>query len=290
MGPVEPESGGACFPALEHDGGVKSHLDAIVRQATSGGSHWTPVGRGESGARVLRDAQRHRYLKVGVGDSAAALAAERDRVMWLEESDVPGAGFLEWHDGDHGVGLVTSEVPGIPADQLDRLDLAQAWGSIAEHVHRLHALPSRDCPFDMRLIDRMTAARSTVREDRVHRSFLPEAILDTPPQELLESLEEQLAVRQDEEDSSLAVCHGDLCLPNIMIDPATSQVTGFIDVGRLGRADPHADFALLFANAHGTWADETRSTRAEEDFRSRYGATIDPERLRFYLHLDGLTW
>jgi streptomycin 3"-kinase len=86
------------------------------------------------------------------------------------------------------------------------------------------------------------------------------------------------------------VCHGDLCLPNILIDPVTNQVTGFIDLGRLGTADPHADIALLLATARATWTDEATARQAEYDFAQWYGTELDAERQGFYLRLDPLTW
>lgn len=86
------------------------------------------------------------------------------------------------------------------------------------------------------------------------------------------------------------VCHGDLCLPNVLVDPATVQVTGLIDLDRLGRADPYVDIALLLANARGTWPDETTARQADAAFAARYGIILDPDRRDFHLRLDPLTW
>ncbi|GAB3616886.1 hypothetical protein GCM10027416_14430 [Okibacterium endophyticum] len=78
--------------------------------------------------------------------------------------------------------------------------------------------------------------------------------------------------------------------PEPRAPPGTSCVTGLIDLGRLGRADPYADIALLFANARETWPDEDTARHVEHDFASRYGIALDPDRLDFYLRLDPLTW
>lgn len=86
------------------------------------------------------------------------------------------------------------------------------------------------------------------------------------------------------------VCHGDACLPNFMVDPDTLTCTGLIDLGRLGTADRHAGLSLLQANAREAWEgdDEPRASRLLADL---YGPDhIDPARMRFYLHLDPLTW
>ena len=88
----------------------------------------------------------------------------------------------------------------------------------------------------------------------------------------------------------MVVCHGDLCLPNIVLDPRTLDVSGFIDLGRLGLADRYADLSLLLANARETWTDEKEARAADTAFAERYGITLDHDRLRFYLHLDPLTW
>lgn len=66
-------------------------------------------------------------------------------------------------------------------------------------------------------------------------------------------------------------------------------MSGFIDLGRLGRADPYADLALLFATARETW-DDAQAAVAEEAFAVRYGIALDRAGERFYLRLDPLTW
>lgn len=256
----------------------------------SDSSAWTPATAGESGAIVLRHASEERFAKVASVADASTLEAERDRIEWLSGTGIPGPRVLDWRTTEHGACLITSAVAGIPADQLDPSQLAQAWASITDTLLRLHSTPVGTCPYGRTLDEMMTLARATVAEDRVHPEFLPQHLVGTPPAVILGSLERDLPLRQEQEDADAAVCHGDFCLPNIFIDPATSLVAGLIDLGRLGQADPYADIALLLANARETWPDEITAQRADHDFTSRYGITLDPERLDFYLRLDPLTW
>jgi streptomycin 3"-kinase len=83
----------------------------------------------------------------------------------------------------------------------------------------------------------------------------------------------------------LVVCHGDACLPNFLFDPETLELTGVIDVGRLGVADRYADLALVRAQLDDVWSVDAAG------FFAAYGlAELDAQRLDFYLLLDPLTW
>ncbi|CPU63875.1 Probable streptomycin phosphotransferase [Mycobacteroides abscessus] len=127
--------------------------------------------------------------------------------------------------------------------------------------------------------------------DAVNPDFLSDEDRVRPATELLCRVVAELPQRLAQEAGDLVVCHGDLCLPNIVIAPGDFSVAGFIDLGRLGLADRHADLALLFANARETWpGDGWVTAAARERFLNRYGAPTDPERLAFYLRLDPLTW
>jgi streptomycin 3"-kinase len=253
-------------------------------------ARWVPTAGGESGATVVQDRAGRRYAKVVASDRAEELASERDRIDWLSSTGVPGTVVLDWRATDAGACLVTRAVPGVPADRLDPRALRSAWPSVVEVVRTLHGLPAQHCPFDRRLVSVMPAARATVAEDRVNVGFLPLALQQTPPPQILLQLEAELPLREAQEGVRLVVCHGDLCLPNILIDPVTEHITGLIDLGRLGTADPHADIALLLATARTIWPDEQAARQAEHDFGHWYGTAVDPERLDFYLRLDPLTW
>ncbi len=249
-------------------------------------SAWMPVTTGESGALVYRSPEGSRYAKVG-GDS---LEDERDRIEWLSAQDVPGPTVLDWTTGAGGPVLVTAAVEGIPADQLHAEDLDRAWPAIADTVRRLHAIPTADCPFTRDLAATMALARDVVARDAVNPDFLPDRDRAVPAAELLARVTGQLPERFAQEPGDLVVCHGDLCLPNILIVPADFSVAGLIDLGRLGLADRHADLALLFATSRETWPEDTRAGTARARFLNSYGTPADPDRLEFYLQLDPLTW
>jgi streptomycin 3"-kinase len=251
---------------------------------------WEPVAGGESGASVFFDRGQQRYAKFVSAAQIAELAAERDRGVWLNQTAIPSAPVLDWRESDAGACLVTQAVPGVPASQLDAPALRGAWPSVVDTVRTLHGLAPDRCPFDRGLVQMMSLAEASVAQDRVVIEFLPRALQCTPPVQILEQIEAELPARLAEELTQLVVCHGDLCLPNILVDPNTGQVMALIDLGRLGRADPYGDIALLLATARETWPDETMARQAEQDFAEIYGTLLDPERQDFYLRLDPLTW
>lgn len=254
---------------------------------------WEPITNGESGAVVRRSPDGSRFAKAVGPDQVATLSGERDRVAWLVTQGIPGPRVLDWIANDDGAVLVTSAVPGIGADRLSADDLARAWPTIGGAVRKLHALPVTACPFrEHDLSARMALARAVVARGAVNPAFLSDADRQLDPTDILSDLEATLPTAAAREADDLVVCHGDCCLPNIMVDPETLHVTGFIDLGRLGVADRHTDLALLTANARGTWPDEATAQAADVALATadHYGMDLDPERLTFYLRLDPLTW
>jgi streptomycin 3"-kinase len=220
----------------------------------------------------------------------AELADERDRAVWINQTEIPSAQVLDWRRTESGAVLVTQAMPGVPASELEAPALRRAWPSVVAAVRSLHDLAIDRCPFERTLAEVIPVARDTVADGRVVIEFLPEALQRTPPTQILEQIESELPVRLAQERTQLVVCHGDLCLPNILVDPASGQVTSLLDLGRLGRADPYADIALLLATAREPWRDEAMARRADHEFAEIYGTELDPERQDFYLRLDPLTW
>jgi streptomycin 3"-kinase len=281
---VEPVEGVRC--SVGGRGTATTRRTAILKSA----SGWEPVTTGQSGAAVFRSADRSRYLKHVAVEQQTVLERERDRIEWARAYGVPTAKVLDWSTSADGAWLLTSAVVGVPADRLSPASLWEAWPSIVDTVRRLHALPADECPFTHDLRDMFVIAEDVVSRGAVNPQFLPAEIRQTPPADVLARLADQLEDRLTEEATDTVVCHGDLCLANIIVDTDNGTVSGLIDLGRLGRADRYADVALLLANSRGTWSDERRALAADIVFAERYGITLDRDRQQFYLYLDPLTW
>lgn len=251
---------------------------------------WEPVHAGESGAVVLRSSDGARYAKCVTVERSAELAAERDRVRWLAEQGIRAPEVLDWLADDAGAGLVTSAVRGTPANQLSATALRAAWPSIVDAVRTLHALPVTGCPFRRDLARMFARASDVVARGRVHQEFLPVEQQHDAPEELLARLAGRLDRMLAAEAADTVVCHGDLCLPNIVLGGDPPAFAGFVDLGRLGLADRHADISLLLTTAREIWSDESAAVAADAEFVGCYGRVPDAERFRYYLHLDPLTW
>jgi streptomycin 3"-kinase len=269
---------------------VRIDPSTLAQLLGPGPGEWEPVAGGESGASVFCDRRRQRYAKIVSSELVGELAAERDRSVWLNQTTIPSASVLDWRETDAGACLVTRAVRGTSASELDPPELRRAWPSIASTVRSLHALGAEGCPFDRSLVEMMRLARATVAEGRVVIGFLPVPLQRTSPARILEQIEAELPVRLAQERAQLVVCHGDLCLPNILVAPTTGEVQGLIDLGRLGTADPYGDITLLLATARETWTDEATARHADQEFARIYGTDLDPDRQDFYGRLDPLTW
>lgn len=238
---------------------------------------------------MFRSADGARYAKV-VGPAAVAdLAAERDRVAWAHGRGLPVPSLIDWDlTEDGGAVLITSAVGGVGADRLSETTLRSVWPAVVESVRALHGIAVDDCPFWRDLAEMLSRARSVVAAGAVNPEFLRDEDRDVPPAELLMRVERETDLRRRQEVADQVVCHGDLCLPNILIDPDRLTVEGFVDLGRLGVADRHADLALLLANTADSVPGFAEDAAA--GLAAGYPAEVDPERLRFYLALDPLTW
>ncbi|WP_329005768.1 aminoglycoside 3'-phosphotransferase [Kribbella sp. NBC_00709] len=240
---------------------------------------WTAIDIGESDTTVYRRGDV--IAKCCAPTGVAELAAERDRVEWLASTGVPGAIVVDWLESSDGACLVTSVVPGVPGDLLPPAARDRAMRSLGAVLRELHTLT--DCPFERPLASVIGTATDVVRRDAVNPDFLTDEWRLLRPSELLD----QVVAESSYIESVLepVVCHGDACLPNVLFDPQTVEVTGLIDLGRLGLADRYSDLALVTIQLHDEWSADPAP------FLAAYGLpTPDPRRLHFFRLLDPLTW
>ncbi|MFF0269015.1 phosphotransferase [Kribbella sp. NPDC004536] len=243
------------------------------------GDGWVPVEVGESDTTVYRRGDV--YAKCCAPSGVAELSAERDRISWLSGTGLPGATVVDWLESVEGGCLLTTAVPGVAGDLLPAGSHGRAMRSLGRVLRELHSL--ENCPFERPLGDVISSAADVVRRGAVNPDFLTDEWRKVAPEELLaEVVAESTYVEKVLEP---VVCHGDACLPNIFFDPDTLEVTGLIDLGRLGIADRYADLALTTIQLHDEWSADPAP------FLEAYGVPDpDPRRLHFFRLLDPLTW
>lgn len=246
--------------------------------AAVGGRRWFRDTVGESGCGVFRltgGAGDDLYLKTGRGSQLDDLVDEMVRLRWLAgRLPVPQLHAFLIEDGAGW--LLTGRMPGRTAYQILEAQPALAphlADSLGRFLRRLHAIPVERCPFNADHRLRLAAAK-----DRLDAGLVAEDEFDEARQGMSAQAvwEEMLAALPPAFDR--VVTHGDFSLDNLFVEGG--EVTGCIDLGRVGIADPWQDLAILW-HSLAEFGDE-----APRRMLGAYGIALDPAKLDFHLRLD----
>jgi kanamycin kinase/streptomycin 3"-kinase/aminoglycoside 3'-phosphotransferase-2 len=249
-------------------------------------AEWEPVRTGASGADVRRSPDGRRYAKSGGGILREDLVAERARLEWLADTDLPAAEVLDWSDDGESVTLTMRAVPGIAMSDLAASDVPGAVRSLARFLQRLHSVPRESCPFERWLAVTVPLARVRAESGLVDEDDFDDGRAGRSARDLLAELIDQRPQAERLEVADLVICHGDACLPNFLVDPESLEVTGMIDVHRLGVADRHLDLGLATRSMSDATLNPAYGPAAAEGLLAAYGREADPWRLGFYRLLD----
>jgi len=211
------------------------------------------------------------YVKLASMTRYPRLLDEGARTRWARPF-LPVADVLECGSQEGTDWLATRALPGV--DATDEALMAQPEKLVdllAGGLRRFHQAPVAECPFPFTLEVALEHVRWRAAAGHIDpaRDFHPEH----RHLSLEAALGELERLRPADED--LVVCHGDYCLPNIVI--TDGQVTGFVDLGELGVADRWWDLAV--ATWSLTW---NLGEGFEDEFLRTYGIGRDEERIRFY--------
>ncbi|WP_374066528.1 APH(3') family aminoglycoside O-phosphotransferase [Actinokineospora auranticolor] len=231
--------------------------------------------------RVVPDSGPALYVKATTSadetDPRFHPVAEAAALRWLRERGFPVARVVEVGRDDEWSWLVTEELPGVPASGPWRADQVDAvLDAVAGVAAALHRLPVARCPFDRRLAVTLPACRRAVELGTVDLDDLDERHEGWTGAQLLAELAATPVPPED-----LVVCHGDLGLDNVLLDPDTLAPTGLLDAGRLGVADRWTDLSILLRDlAEAGWCDPA-------GFTARYGLSdVDSAKDSFYRLMD----
>ena len=216
---------------------------AAARDAAGlrGGPAPRRIALGQSGDLVAHCGPA--YVKIaGPGDLAAErLRREAAALDWLA-GRVAVPGVLWCGEAGDRLALVTAALPGLPLSEVGPGQAGEALAEGARALAGLHALPVEGCPGDgsVRALlaeGRRMAAAGLVDAgdfDPVHAGWTPARLIA------------DIAANPPPEGARVPT-HGDASLPNLVWSPDSG--IGFVDVGRLGPADPWRDFALFLRSA-----------------------------------------
>lgn len=247
-----------------------------------GAYRWALVETGQSGASVHRlsgGGGTDLYVKHGEGPVADLVTDEAARLRWLA-GRVPAARLVAFIREPGAAWLVTEAVPGRPAGDWLSQDASSAERvahGLATFLRVLHAVPPASCPFDSSLGAWLPAARQRVASGLVDADDFDADHDGWSAEQVLTQVERLAGSARGD-----VVVHGDFTLGNVLME-ASGTVTGCVDVGRLGRADPYQDVALA-------WRDLSQfGAGAQEAFLRALGEQPpDERRLKLHRCLDEL--
>ncbi|RSV41184.1 aminoglycoside 3'-phosphotransferase [Sphingomonas sp. ABOLE] len=225
--------------------------------------------------RLARAGEDDLYLKMAGAETLSDLVDEMARLRWL-------GGYLQVPPL-HGFALeagqgwmLTGRLPGRTAYQLLEADPAAApvlAGSLARFLRRLHAIPVARCPFNADPALRLAAAKDRMDAGLIEEDEFDAARLGTSAGEVWDEMLAAMPAAFDR-----VVTHGDFSLDNLLM--ADGEVTGCIDLGRVGIADRWQDLSILW-HSLAEFGDEAAGAMLQA-----YGIAVDPARLAFHLRLD----
>ncbi|MDO6415737.1 APH(3')-I family aminoglycoside O-phosphotransferase [Sphingomonas sp. BIUV-7] len=244
------------------------------------GYRWARDLVGESGGATFRlhakSGAPDLFLKMGQRQAAADVTDEMVRLRWLA-GRLPVPAVVHFWSSAEEAWLVTTALRGQTAYQLLTGDPAESSAivdALADFIRHIHAIPVADCPFMADHGFRLARARERLESGLVPLDHFDEARAGWSAERVWDAAIGLLPLAFD-----MVVTHGDFSLDNILF--ADGAVTGCIDVGRVGLADPYQDLAILWHSLG-----EFGSGLQDRLFAS-YGITVpDRDRIDFHLMLD----
>lgn len=155
----------------------------------------------------------------------------------------------------------------------------------AKALKTFHDINPEGLPFNHTLESKIAIAHQIVVNGKAKTEYFEREFAHMSGQEVYDLMQ---TYKYNESD--LVLCHGDVCLPNLMV--TKNQEIVFIDVVQLGIVDRHLDLAIALRTLHYNLEamGETLTDSYIQVFKDAYGITkIDKNKLMFHILLDEIT-
>ena len=214
---------------------------------------------------------------------------ETVRVMRWLDGRLPVPRVLCYDRDQERQFLLMSRVPGRMACDdyyLERPE--ELTARLAEALNMLWSVDISDCPRSRDIDTELKEARQRVENGRVN-------IANTEPETFGEGgfrdpMDLLIWLENNRPEYEPVLSHGDLCLPNILIEDG--RVSGFVDLGDTGIGDRWRDIALCYRslkkNAEGEYGEKTYPDTRPDMLFEELGISPDWDKIRYYILLDEL--
>ncbi len=239
-------------------------------------------------------------VPLGAGSTADAarteavelIHAEAERLVWIT-GHLGGRGLpvpeivAVPEPGDPDPVLVTAWLEGTVDPRLMRSPevAVENFGRALASLHEASRRIDLDaCPFDASLRHRLAQAATRVERGLADTSAAKDPYNLYSPAELAERVGRMADATAEPVPADRVLLHGDLCVSNIVFDPAYSTTVGAIDWGFAGVGDRHQDLAITARSLSRNLSGEVLP-----DFFAAYGLEHpDLLRIETYVTLEEL--
>jgi len=161
---------------------------------------------------------------------------------------------------------------------------------VAQAIKKLWEIDVKNCPHKTsRLVNRIKAAEFNVANGLVDIDNVEPETFGTEGFKNPEELLKWLKCNRPKED--IVLTHGDFCLPNIFVKDG--NISGFIDLGKMGPADRWQDIAIAIRSLEHNFNGKYTDGQKIFDFKpemliDELGITWNEQKYRYYILLDEL--
>lgn len=225
-------------------------------------------------------------------EAVSLVHAEAARLAWvIEHLAGRGLGTPELvvapDPGDPDPVLVTTWLEGtVDPRMLRSPEIAvESFGRALASLHEASRRIDLDaCPFDASLDAQIDRAAARVDAGLVDTTRLDDPYDHYTPRGLLETVRRMADATTPPGPDDRVLCHGDLCVTNLVFDPAYSTTVGALDWAFAGFGDRHHDLAVTARSLARNLSGEVLP-----DFFAAYGLSHpDLLRIETYVALDEL--
>lgn len=210
---------------------------------------------------------------------------EGENLKWLKKYvAAPDVYFNKKIEGTYY--LVMEKLPGVMFQELlTEIPIKDFIIKYAKLIKQFHSINYEGLPYNHDLKSKLKQVYQTVNKSEVKEQYFEREIKHLDGKQVYQLMMENMV---DSED--LVLCHGDVCMPNIIME--NNNLSGFIDIIGVGVCDRYLDIAIALRTLRYNLELYGYSLECEyiKLFKDSYGIDkLDCEKIKFYFLLDELT-